>query len=295
MATEVRPCLPGVQRSPSARGRQVLFVSSNEVSRAVEAQAVSQGGDECVAVSSLAEASQSIESGRAGLLLVDAAVAAGEGARACAGVRSTGMPLVLLTELGSPASLLESCWRAGFDDCVLRPLRMAQVQARLDALETPQARPVRDLTRTIVLYADASPYQACLRRLLERNGHRVLLRQVSGGLHLDWGETVDCLVVRSERTLMPALLEGARSEPALARTPALLLGAGSPERRLQQGGRCGWTRPGSIWSSSARTSSWDAGRSACERRRPCPSTRRWSSARGARPIRGRGRPAWPTS
>lgn len=225
MGLPATPLFAQAEVRPGPSRRKVLLVTSNERTRLVETQAVACSGDECVCASGLMEAVALTQSLRPSVVLVDATTAWAEGTEACAHLKAElagRIPMTLLAELDSPVELLEDCWNAGFDDCLIRPLRMAQVQARLTALAEAPARNPREVQRTVLLYGEPSATQDRLRRILERNGHRVLERSVHGGLGaLD--TRVDLLMLRWDVGILPGLLSACRGDPSLAQTPALLL------------------------------------------------------------------------
>lgn len=159
---------------------EVLVVS--ELSGGEEAGAVAAGGGRPVQVSP-GEAEAALRVRRPALVLLDGTATGIEDGSLIARVRATpngkDAPLVLLASPGSSPELIEASWKAGLDDCVVRPLLPGQVQARMDAVRgrNPEARTAtlraRKAPGRVLVLGDDGPFQRQLTVVLQHVGCHV--------------------------------------------------------------------------------------------------------------------------
>jgi uncharacterized protein (TIGR02266 family) len=144
-------------------------------------QAVLSTGCECLRVSSLAVAAAKLGTFRPLMILVDAAVLQEGDKDGCSLLRAQepngDVPIVLIANPNTPQSLIEASWRAGIDDCIIRPVRLTQLQARVLALrpnpsKVSAAPPAQ--VYSVMLVDSEIPFRDRLGRLLELNGFHLL-------------------------------------------------------------------------------------------------------------------------
>ncbi len=143
---------------------------------------IARTGVECVAVRTAAEALAAVEKAEPVMIVLDPAVfstSSGEFTRLRALAPSAS--LVLLANGDTHAENIETCYRAGADDCILRPFRAAHIATRLAAIvEKPgpdgEAKKRAGSGNRVLLVCMDKP---CCRRLetfLELSGYHVLAR-----------------------------------------------------------------------------------------------------------------------
>jgi uncharacterized protein (TIGR02266 family) len=126
----------------SKRGGVLLIESANPL-RTLTLQAIQAADCACVAVGDLTEALAEAKRERPLMIMLDCAsfMPADEATLVqLQELRSlVGTPLVLLAGLDTPTEFIESLSQVGADDCLLKPLRLHQLQPRLEAASTPLA------------------------------------------------------------------------------------------------------------------------------------------------------------
>lgn len=111
------------------------------------------------------------------------------------------VPLVLLAKKDTAPELIESCYRAGLDDYIIRPLDAQKIVDRANAVlgrstDGAVGVSVHRRTRTVGLGGPASPYRAQLADYLRHNGFHVRESGPSGSVaELDPGLGIIDLVV----------------------------------------------------------------------------------------------------
>jgi DNA-binding response OmpR family regulator len=221
-----RGALAAIEASRKLRervhGARVLFVSSESMARAVEAQAAITAGCQCQTCSSIDEIESAVSTYKPDLLLVDALTAAQHeqsGRPLC--LRGLGVPVVLVASEETPPELVENCWRAGIDDCLLRPLRAEDIAARVamvrDRLK-PSAIPAGV---ALMMVGEETGYRRSLSELLQLNGYRVC----DGGTQI-FPQAPQLLIVCSPtpRLEYEKLKVGWKLPFALERIPVMLVG-----------------------------------------------------------------------
>ena len=153
---------------------------------------------------------------------------------------AAGVPLALVAESGTPAEVLEAAESEGVEDCLLSPLRVAELRERLAVLtgEPGAARAplaVRYSPRRVLLAGASGPRAwGGLGALLEACGHHVLYcasvesAAVKG---VEQGVTPHLVLVSGEGPLAALrLLSTLRAHPLLEGVPALTLNVGPGTR-----------------------------------------------------------------
>jgi len=144
--------------------RRVLLVDSTKELRLHLAGLLRSAGYELMVVDSVLAARVALARARPLLVLVDWRTLSLDGGPGCALLRNrAGMmevPLLLVAGPGTPAELLEQGLRGGLEDCVLAPVRGAELLARLSALRDVERRkPPRvaehRTARTVLVVGDA--------------------------------------------------------------------------------------------------------------------------------------------
>jgi signal transduction histidine kinase/CheY-like chemotaxis protein len=133
-----RPSAP----SPLPGGaRKVLVVDDNAVNRTVAASLVRKLGFAVELAQDGAEAVTAVEGQAFALVLMDCHMPGEDGFTATARIRAlpgveARVPIVALTASAMPEEL-ESCRRAGMDDCLTKPVGLAQLKEVLDRFAGP--------------------------------------------------------------------------------------------------------------------------------------------------------------
>lgn len=220
------------ERLAPARRGTVLLVEPSSQAHVHTVPPVLLAGCECLAAASVEEALAHLERTRPVMTLVDAALfdtylEAEPLERLCAHPAQAGVPLVVLASTQTPTELVESAWRAGATDCLVRPVALPHVQERLAALAGEgrgTALPVRRAAPRVVLVVDSdADFRQELARLLGLAGYRLLLAgseleaQARVAQH---GGAVDAVVVRGD-PVAPGLLGWLLSTDSLRLVPTL--------------------------------------------------------------------------
>jgi uncharacterized protein (TIGR02266 family) len=152
--------------------------------------------------------------------------------------RTGDVPVALVAEVDTPAEVLEAAEAEAVEDCLLAPLRVSELRARLVALTSGRvpARFVERFSPRVVLLAGASGARAWggLGALLEACGHHLLdSASVEGAAaRLSRGGLVPHLVLVSGEGPLAALrlLSTLRAQPLLEGVPALTVAVGPGTR-----------------------------------------------------------------
>ncbi|MBZ4417888.1 PilZ domain-containing protein [Myxococcus sp. RHSTA-1-4] len=149
---------------------------------------------------------------------------------------TAGVPVVLVADSDTPAEVLEAGESEGVEDCLLAPLRTAELRERLAALTGEPASTRVPLAARysprVVLLAGASGPRAWggLGALLESCGHHLLYcASVDGAAArlLEWGVAPHLVLVSGEGPLAALrLLSSLRARPVLEGVPALTVTVG---------------------------------------------------------------------
>ncbi|WP_163991861.1 PilZ domain-containing protein [Pyxidicoccus caerfyrddinensis] len=154
--------------------------------------------------------------------------------------RSGAAPVAVVAESNTPVEVLEAGEAEGVEDCLLAPLRLHELRARLAVLTgepaMAPARPVERYTPRVVLMAGSSGPRAWggLGALLEACGHHLIYSaSVEGAaVRLVEGGVVPHLVLVSGEGPLAALklLSTLRSRAVLEGVPALTVAVGPGTR-----------------------------------------------------------------
>jgi uncharacterized protein (TIGR02266 family) len=236
--------------------RRVLLVDSVKEPRLSLTPSLRASGHEVVSVDSLLAARVELGRFRPMLVLVDWRTLSPEGL-GCSMLRAHpthgNVPILVVVGRETPAELLEVCVRSGAEDCVLGPVRLHELQARLDVLRdkmsTPTSRTlVRRTPRTVLLVGEAPGTHEGLGGHLEACGHHLLYAPTEEralALASASEEPVHLLLVRTPVSSAEALARVTRlgSDPRLGQVPTVVVTDDElPEAQS----------PGQVWLS-ART------------------------------------------
>lgn len=174
--------LASEQVGPAERKR-ALVVDSSVHAELRSSQPVLAAGLEPKVVSRIADALEEIPRLRPSMILVQAESLSLDGEANFPQLKAHpelgDVPLVLIASRETPPELIESAWNAGADDCILGPVRMNHVQARLAAVSSSGERHSSALSaarvaRHVVVVGPEDGYRSRLCKLLELNGFRLL-------------------------------------------------------------------------------------------------------------------------
>jgi DNA-binding response OmpR family regulator/Tfp pilus assembly protein PilZ len=225
----------GVSVEPS---RRVLLVDAVKELRLSLTPLLREVGCEVVSVDSLLAARVELTRFRPLLVLVDWRVLPQDGGPGCGVLRSHPLhgdvPILVVVGDHTPAELLEACVQSGAEDCVLGPVRINELQARLDVLRdrTPSGTMPRLVERrtprTVLLVGEAPGAREGLGTHLEACGHHLLYaatREHAVALAAEQAGSIHLLLVRTPVTSAEEMLrvEHLRIHSHLGRVPTVVV------------------------------------------------------------------------
>jgi uncharacterized protein (TIGR02266 family) len=234
--------------------RRVLLVDSVKELRLSLTSSLRAWGHEVVSVDSLLAARVELGRFRPMLVLVDWRALPPED-MGCSVLRTHpthgDVPILVVAGRGTPVELLESCVLSGAEDCVLGPVRLHELQARLDVLRdkllTPSPRSlVLRTPRTVLLVGEAPGAREGLGGHLEACGHHLLYaptEERAVALASASAEPLHLLLVRTPVSSAEALARVTRlcSDARLGPVPTVVVTDDElPEAQS----------PGQVWLSS---------------------------------------------
>ncbi|MFE8603136.1 response regulator [Archangium violaceum] len=224
----------GVSAEPS---RKVLLVDQAKELRLYLTPLLRAVGCEVVSVDNMLAARVELGRCRPLMVVVDWRVLPPDGSPGCAALRSHAqhgdVPILVVVGEHTPSELLETCVRGGAEDCLLGPVRITELQARLDVLrERTPGSPLwpmeRRTPRTVLLVGEAPNTPGGLGADLEACGHHLLyassteqaVARVAG-----YGEPIHLLLTRARVTSAEEMMrvERLRTEARLARVPTVVV------------------------------------------------------------------------
>lgn len=221
--------------------RRVLLVDASRELRLSLTPSLRTLGCEAVSVDSLLAARVELARFRPMMVLVDWRSLPPEGASGCMTLRGQphngDVPILIVVGDGTPAELLEACVRSGAEDCLLGPVRLAELRARLDVLrERPPGSAPRVVERhlpcSVLVVGEEAGMSGSLGSHLEACGHHLLYApdtERALALAAEYDEAIHLVLVRGGARL-PAeelpRLEHLRSDARLARAPLVVVTEG---------------------------------------------------------------------
>lgn len=237
LATHALSQQSGVSAEPS---RKVLLVDQAKELRLYLTPLLRAVGCEVVSVDNLLAARVELGRFRPLLVVVDWRVLPADGSTGCAALRSQAqngdVPILVVVGENTPAELLEACVRGGAEDCILGPVRVTELQARIDVLRErapgSTLRPTERRTpRTVLLVGGTPGSPRGLGADLEACGHHLLYASTAEhavARVAEYGEPIHLLL-----TLAPAAsaeemmrVERLRTGARLGRVPTVVVADG---------------------------------------------------------------------
>ncbi|WP_375768564.1 response regulator [Archangium gephyra] len=227
----------GVSAEPS---RKVLLVDQAKELRLYLTPLLRAVGCEVVSVDNLLGARVELSRLRPLMVVVDWRVLPADGSPGFAALRGHAqngdVPILVVVGDHTPAELLEACVQGGAEDCMLGPVRLAELQARIDVLrERTPASPVRPLERrtprTVLLVGEAPGAPGGLGADLEACGHHLLYAPTAEkavARAAEYGEPIHLLLTRAPVTSAEEMMrvERLRTEARLGRVPTVVVADG---------------------------------------------------------------------
>ncbi len=220
----------------------VLLVDATGDSQVHAVPPLLLSGCECVTASSVEDALAKLDRFQPLMTLVDARIfdtLPGEGPleRLRQYTAQRHSPLVLLADTTTPTERLECAWLAGAADCLLRPLTLPLVQARMTALTSGAVPLERRAARVLLVVDEDAGFRDPLERTLTLSGYRLLLasdeREALQRATAFRGH-VDAVVMRGTRGLRDAeVLTRLRRVESVSTARGLLL---VPQHSMTPGG-----------------------------------------------------------
>jgi DNA-binding response OmpR family regulator/Tfp pilus assembly protein PilZ len=222
--------------------RRVLVVDAARELRLHLVPLLRTVGCEVVMVDSLLAARVELGRFRPMLVLVDWRSLPVEGGPGCTVLRSHphngDVPILIVVADNTPAELLEACVRSGAEDCVLGPVRVTELQSRMDVLRDKVPSPAPRLVerrnpRTVLLVGEEPGMPEGLGSHLEACGHHLLYAPTSeraASLAAEHGEPIHLLLVHASVTSAEEMLrvERLRTETRLGRVHTAVVTSGEP-------------------------------------------------------------------
>jgi uncharacterized protein (TIGR02266 family) len=222
--------------------RKVLVVDASRELRLYLTGLLRTVGCEVVSVDSLLAARVELGRFRPMMVLVDWRSLPADGGPGCAVLRAHphngDVPILIVVSDNTPAELLEACVQSGAEDCVLGPVRVTELQARIDVLRDKSPWPSprmleRRTPRTLLLVGEAPGDPEGLGAHLEACGHHLLYApstERAVALAAEHGESLHLLLVRTAVTSAEEMVrvERLRAEARLGRVPTVVVTSGEP-------------------------------------------------------------------
>jgi uncharacterized protein (TIGR02266 family) len=198
-------------------------------------------GCEVVSVDNLLAARVELGRCRPLMVVVDWRVLPANGAPGCAALRGHAqngdVPILVVVGDHTPSELLEACVQGGAEDCLLGPVRITELQARLDVLrertsEPSSFRPMeRRNPRTVLLVGEAPNTPGGLGADLEACGHHLLYASTpeqAVARVAESGEPIHLLLARAAVSSAEEMMrvERLRTEARLGRVPTVVVADG---------------------------------------------------------------------
>lgn len=217
--------------------RKVLVVDASRELRLYLTGLLRTVGCEVVSVDSLLAARVELGRFRPMMVLVDWRSLPADGGPGCAVLRAHphngDVPILIVVADNTPAELLEACVQSGAEDCVLGPVRVTELQARIDVLRDkapwPSPRMLERRTpRTVLLVGEEPGAPEGLGPYLEACGHHLLYAPTSEravALAAEHGEPIHLLLVRTAFTSAEEMVrvERLRAETRLGRVHTVVV------------------------------------------------------------------------
>jgi CheY-like chemotaxis protein/Tfp pilus assembly protein PilZ len=227
----------GVSAEPS---RKVLLVDQAKELRLYLTPLLRAVGCEVVSVDNLMAARVELGRCRPLMVVVDWRVLPADGSPGCAALRGHAqngdVPFLVVVGDHTPAELLEACVQGGAEDCLLGPVRITELQARLDVLrERTPTVPVRVMERrtprTVLLVGEAPGTPGGLGADLEACGHHLLYASTEEqalARVAEYGEPIHLLLMRTSVTSAEEMMrvERLRTGARLMRMPCVVVADG---------------------------------------------------------------------
>jgi uncharacterized protein (TIGR02266 family) len=215
LTTHVLSHQSGVSAEPS---RKVLLVDQAKELRLYLTALLRSVGCEVVSVDNLLAARAELSRFRPLMVVMDWRALPPEGGPGFGALRghpqNGDVPLLVVAGDHTPAELLETCVQGGAEDCLLGPVRITELQARIDVLRErspgPSYRLVERRTpRTVLLVGEEPGARDGLGAHLEACGHHLLYAATperAVARVAEYGEPIHLLLVRTPVTSAEELM-----------------------------------------------------------------------------------------
>ncbi|MFY0572063.1 response regulator [Archangium lansingense] len=227
----------GVSAEPS---RKVLLVDQAKELRLYLTPLLRAVGCEVVSVDNLLSARVELSRFRPLMVVVDWRVLPADGSPGCAALRGHAqngdVPILVVVGDHTPAELLEACVQGGAEDCMLGPVRVPELQARIDVLRerVPGTTPrlmERRTPRTVLLVGERPGARGGLGADLEACGHHLLYASTTEqavARVAEFGEPIHLLLTRASVTSAEEMMrvERLRTESRLGRVHTVVVSDG---------------------------------------------------------------------
>lgn len=203
----------------------VLVIDPSPAAASVTLPPIAAAGCKVHKVSSMNDALDAVRTFSPAMMIADVAAPGPQPDRVSEAARHAGtVPLVLLGQSEVPSEQLEAWSNLGATDLVMRPLRLADVQLRLNAAKTGGTRSEGKRARRVLLASDDAVDLRRLDAILQLNGFYVLPINLTARVP-EIHEEFDVLAVAARSPAAP-LLHQLRHKRGLEKVPAVVLSAG---------------------------------------------------------------------
>ncbi len=230
---------------------RVLLIDGSATALVETLRPIADIGAQCELARSVEAAVVALKTRQVAMIFIDAASLSGDERTVLDSLlmlrQLARVPIVIIANEGTSAEVVESLWRAGADDLILRPVRAKQVADRLSAVHAAATVPKverRNMKVCLFMTSD-EPMRRSVGPLLEHEGFQLVSTMADelGLASLSAAAQFDCVVIsapRSSREVAALHSRLTSRRPELASLPTVLIGADAPATESSGASRLAW-------------------------------------------------------
>lgn len=223
----------------ATQNNKVLLIDGSATAEVETLRPILDAGAECQQVQSVEAAVVALKTTQVGVVFINAASLSVDERKVLASLvmlrQLARVPIVVIASEGTSAEVVESLWRAGADDLLLRPVRMRQVKVRLEAIHAAATvpKPERRNMRVCLFMTSEEPMRRSVGLLLEHEGFQLVCPSADelGLAGLSAAAQFDCVVISaltSDREVAGLHSRLLARRPELASVPTVLIASEVP-------------------------------------------------------------------